>query len=394
MWIFDLLIFLIGLNLVAFIHEYGHYYFAKRAGAKVTEFGFGFPPRLFGFYKEGSKWNFVWGNKKVETDSTIISVCRFPVGAFVNIKSSREEGKDGELETDDFDNKPLFARFLALFGGVLANFLLAAIIFQIIFAVNGYTLEQTFFGNFSFPFCQESHGVLIGQVASSTPAMAAGLKSEDIIVFLNGQKARGADEFKDFIEANKGKEVVLGVKHYPDGQLREVKVTPRLNPPQGEGALGVSFGNFAVLDYSKNIFTKVLAGLAHAINMSALLLSALGYIFGKAFATGNPAMLASAVGGPVAIYAATKMSLAVGFMTYLNLMGLVSLALAVTNILPLPALDGGRIAFLIYEAVTGKKAPVKFEAMVNNIGFMLLLVLAVLIIFKDFAQFGKVIFSP
>jgi len=78
----------------------------------------------------------------------------------------------------------------------------------------------------------------------------------------------------------------------------------------------------------------------------------------------------------------------------LNLMALVSLALAVTNILPLPALDGGRLVFLLYELVTGKKAPVKVEATINGVGFILMLILAVAIIFKDLAQFGKIIFSP
>ena len=394
MWILDLLIFIVGINLVAFVHEFGHYFFTRRAGARVIEFGFGFPPRLFGFYKENGKWNFVWGNKKVETQSTIISVCRFPVGAFVNIKSSREDGQEWQGDSDDFVNKPIGKRFLALLGGVLANFLLAALIFQIIFAVNGYTLEQTFFGNFSFPFYQTAHGVMIGQVATSSPAFEGGIREEDIVVSINGGKVKGADNFKDFIDANKGKEVVLGVKKYPDGQLREIKVTPRLNPPAGQGSLGVSFGNFAKLDYSQSFLSKASAGLAHSYNMCALLLSSLGYIFQRAFATGNPAMIAGAVGGPVAIYAATKMSLAAGFITYLNLMALVSLALAVTNILPLPALDGGRLVFLLYELVTGKKAPVKVEATINGVGFILMLILAVAIIFKDLAQFGKIIFSP
>jgi len=101
--IFSILLFLLIINVIAFVHEFGHFYPAIKSGVKVSEFGFGYPPRIFGIYKKAGKLKIVWGSKDVESDSTIFSINLLPLGAFNNINSSRDRGEEAKEDKDDFE---------------------------------------------------------------------------------------------------------------------------------------------------------------------------------------------------------------------------------------------------------------------------------------------------
>ena len=108
--IFSILIFLAIINIIAFVHEFGHFYPAIKSGVKVSEFGFGYPPRIFGIYRENGKFKTIWGSQDIKTESTIFSINLLPLGAFNNINSSRDRGEEAGTDQNDFDNKSLFKR--------------------------------------------------------------------------------------------------------------------------------------------------------------------------------------------------------------------------------------------------------------------------------------------
>lgn len=388
MWIIDFILFLIALNTIAFIHELGHYFFAKRAGVKVLEFGFGFPPRLVGVYKEDDKWKTIWGNEQIETENTIYSICKFPLGAFVNMKSSREEGSEISRGTEDFDSKPLLDRFLAIAGGPLFNLLFAGILFSFVLGFKGYEMYQPTIGNHQFLFAQEANVPIISLVVEDMPAAQAGLEVYDIIKYINGEEIKGPTEFKQKIDENIGGIITINAVNYKTNKIKEISIK-LLEEDNGKGVMGVSFTDAAYLKYDNKFF----AGFAHTINMAWYLLCGLGYIIQTTFITGDAGLMAQSIAGPIAIFAITKMAIAQSMLEFFNLVALISVALGISNLLPLPALDGGHLVFLTYEAITNKKPPLKLQNTVNSVGFMLLLGMAILVLFKDFFQFKDIIFG-
>ena len=392
-----LLVFLIILSVLVLIHEAGHYLVAKKFGIKVEEFGWGMPPRL-------------WGKKIGET---IYSINWLPIGGFVklfgeddagggkvNLKDTQEKVKKSELERAFF-TRPVWQRAAVVVAGVVMNLLLAALIYYVFLGVSGFRTELPLITNHKFFGVNQTNQVkslIVREIAPDSPAEAAGFKncSENYcaqITKVNGSDISNGDDFIDIVKDNAGKEVVFTVVNLTDNKTENKTLVPRVDPPQGEGALGIVFESnvVAVLSYDTPL-QRIFSGFTHPINLMAYQLDILGQLISSSFAKKDIQPVSSAVSGPVGIFVVTgevlkTPDLEERMLSLLNLAGLLSISLAFFNILPIPALDGGRLFFIVAEGLTGRKVNPRTETLVHTIGMVVLLGLIVLITFKDISQF-------
>lgn len=323
----SLIRFLILLSVLVFVHEGGHFLFAKRFGVKVEEFGFGLPPR-------------VWG-KKIK--DTIYSLNLLPLGGFVRLKGEEQAEALGLGKVGSFAIQSKWKRAVIIAAGALGNFILAWIIFSILLVV----------GN---PVAAGK--VEVGAVAQNSPASEIGLDAGDFILSFEGEKVETAGELVELTSQNIGKLVVLEIEE--EGQTRFAAVVPRENPPEGEGRLGIQITT-AITDEKVPFWQAPFLGLIRTVEALESLTAGLGQAIGDLFAGKEVA-----VGGPVAIYALTE-SVANngGVKLFLQFVALLSLNLVVVNLLPIPALDGGRILFIGIEAIRRKKLSPRTEHLVN-----------------------------
>lgn len=393
----ELLVFLLTLSVLVLIHEAGHYFAARKFNIKVEEFGFGFPPRA-------------WGKKIGET---IYSINWLPIGGFVKLYGEDEVGS-GKLKLDDSHTKvkdkkrAFFAhswqeRAIVVVAGVVMNILLAIIIFYAYMFVSGFKAELPYLGDFKFFLANQKNelkGIIISQVSDNSPAKTAGLTNctQDSclkITKVNGKSFTTSDQFINYINDNKGKEISLSLLEYPSQKTSEVSLTPRANPPQGEGAMGIAFNieEAVIVSYDTPV-QKVFSGAIHPVNVMVYQFDVLGKLISYSFQEKDATALSSAVSGPVGIYNVfgiigqipdTKEKI----LQFLNLAGILSASLAFFNILPIPALDGGRLMFILVEGITKKKVNPKIEAYAHAVGMAVLLTLIALITFKDISQLFK-----
>jgi len=209
-----------------------------------------------------------------------------------------------------------------------------------------------------------------------------GIKAQDIIIQGNGTEFESSKEFIGFVGKHKGEEICLKVKNLFKEEERNINITPRIEPPEGEGALGVALGDIAQVSYSKPL-QKALSGFLHSFNILHYSSAGLGHLIKLSFQKGNIQPLASSVAGPVGIFTITELTIQAGFIPVLNLLALISLALAFFNILPIPALDGGKLLFLGIEAIIKKPIPQKIEQQLTTFFFILLILLLILVTFQD-----------
>lgn len=366
------IIFILTILLLVIIHELGHYFAAKKFNIKVLEFGFGIPPRA-------------WGKKIGET---IWSLNWLPFGGFVRLL--------GEDETDEdvLDNKRSFAaqsvwkRIVVVIAGVAMNLLLAWALFYVVLGVQGFKTKLPLLTDYKFTGVNQNveTAIVVGSIAKDSPAESAGLKEGDRVIALNGQKVNESDKFVQEVKAGAGKEIVLTISDIQDNNRREVKLIPRENPPAGQGALGISLGGLKTVNLSFDSMTqKLFAGPVYSYNLIGYSGKILGDTVGYAFKEKDLAPVSNAVAGPVGITAVVQQILAVEnpVLPYLDFVAALSLNLAVVNVLPFPGLDGGRLLFLIIEAITRKKTHAVIEKYVHTIGLVVLLSLIILITISD-----------
>lgn len=368
----SIVIFVLTLLVLVLIHELGHFLMAKKFGIKVEEFGFGFPPRA-------------WGKKIGET---LVSVNWLPLGGFVRLLG--EDGTDKEVSKDSrsFSNKGVWERITVVVAGVFMNLVLASLIFYLTLGFSGFKFQVPLIVEHQFLGVtqKEEQFVIIAQVVKNSPAQKANLKAGDQIIAIDGQTIKSGQDLVDTTKNMEGKQIVLSV--LTENQKEEqVKLTARKNPPAGQGPLGVAISSFrlANLEYQTPM-EKLLAGPLHSINLTVYSAKVLGKVIGQSFARKNFQPLSTSVSGPVGIASMANDILtqsAKPFLSYLDFIGLISLNLALINLLPIPAMDGGRLFFLLIEALSGKKVHAGFERWVHTIGMVLLLGLAVLITFSD-----------
>lgn len=338
----NILIFVAILSILVIVHELGHFLLARRFFIKVEEFGIGFPPRVFSWIKNGTRW----------------SINAIPLGGFVKILGEEGKGEEGNIialqkNEYSFSQRPIWQRAYVLAGGVFMNFVLGWIILSALFM----------FGS--------EKAILISQVSDGSPASVAGIVEGDRVIGLES-----VDSAIKFINENKGKEIVLKIER--GGKEFEIKITPRENPPIGEGALGVGLigGGMEKMSFFKSIWEALKSSASVFAIIFVMLFKLILSIF-------NGGELFSQVSGPIGIFNATAQASSFGFSYLASFVAFISINLAALNIFPFPALDGGRILFLIIEKIKGSPISQRTQQFVNAAGFALLIILIIYASAKD-----------
>lgn len=338
----DLIIFVVALSILVLVHEFGHFFAAKFTGVKVEEFGLGLPPKIFGKFWKGTVWSLNW----------------LPIGGFCKLYGEDADGKG----TDAFNNKNAWQKGLIVVGGVLMNLVLAVVIFTTVYSIIGVPAE--------------TDKVEIIGVTKNSPAEKAGLKDKDVVVKVNDKIITKSAQLTEEVEKFKGKTVNITLEN---GKSVEIEV--RNNPPQGEGSMGIAISNTQMVKLKWYEFYKGIgAGFKEAAYWGEIIAGGVFKMVGGLFHGEAP----KDVAGPFGMFEATKsINKSQGFLAVVHFFGVVSVNLAIVNILPFPALDGGRIVFVIYELIARKRANAKLEAVVNNVGMIILLSMIFLITAGD-----------
>ena len=360
--------FLILIMIVVFIHEYGHYYFAKRYGVAVTDFSIGFGKEIFGWNdKSGTRWKICW----------------IPLGGYVkffgdrNVFSQADQEKLIEKYNEEdrkklFVLKPLYQRALIVFGGPLANFLLALLIFFSIY---------TFAGKDFTP-------AMINEVQKDSPAMIGGLKQNDIILEIDGNEVKSIMDVSKFITLSTDDFIDFKVKRSYDEIL--LKVKPKM--VLGEDNLGNKINKRIVgikLSAYNNEINHVKLGPAQAIYHAAnevyfVSISSLKYIGAMIFGKADTSQL----GGPIRIAKISGQVAEFGLLAFVSMMAYISISLGLINLFPIPMLDGGHLMFYAFEKVLGRPLSQKTQEGFFRIGMFLLLTLMIFTTFNDLKDLG------
>lgn len=369
-----ILIFIITLLVLVVIHELGHFLMAKKFDIKVLEFGFGIPPRA-------------WGRKVGET---IISLNWLPFGGFVRLLGEDELPSEKSSEKSrHFSQKPVGQRMIVVVAGVLMNLFLAWILFYLVLSFQGFKAQFPLLVDYQFVGVNQQNEslVLIQDVAKNSPAQQAGLKSGERIIAINDEFIDDSKELVDKTKQLSGQEIKLTLSDPKKEQFRSVRLTPRINPPEGEGPLGVVLGQIkmANIQYSSST-QKVFSGPVHSWNLVAYSGVILGDLINQSFSKKSFEPVSQSVAGPVGITSVANAILTQTknpILPYLDFVAILSLNLAVLNLFPFPALDGGRLFFLLIEATTKKRVHAEVERWVHTVGMAILLTLIVLVTFSD-----------
>lgn len=369
-----LIVFLIILGVLVFVHELGHFTVARRNGIKCDEFGFGFPPRAIGVYKDEkkNKWKFIFGNKHIESKNTVYSLNWIPLGGFVKIKGEDGEGKK---EKDSFASKSAWIRIKVLAAGVTMNFILAWVLFSWLLTMG---INQEVDQNDS---SVTGTKIQIVTVAAKSPAYEMGIREGDTVIKCLGENPKCNSSFanivelQNFVKENKGKDISLQIER--GEKTLEFTGFVRESAPEGEGLLGIGLAQTTFVKYS--FWHAIKEGPKVMWNV----LMMMGYVLKSLFA-GD----VSNIGGPLAIAHYTKQATELGFSSIIQLAALLSINLAVVNILPIPALDGGRILFILIEKIKGSAVSADTEGTLHTLGFMLLMALMIYLVVKDVLRYG------
>lgn len=333
--------FIVVVVVLVLAHEVGHFVTAKARGVTVQEFGLFLPPRLFSIKRGG----------------TIYSLNTFPLGGFVKMA-----GEDDPTVPGSLASKSIGTRLLVLSSGSIMNFLLPLLLFSIAFMV---------------PHDTVTGRVIIEEVAPNSPAESAGIRPGDAILSINNKPIENNGDLSRYIELNLGKQITLLVQH-SDNTNETLRLIPRWAPPANQGAMGVLLKNSeaTVVRRSEPFWRAIPLGFSACIETFIIFKNGIvSMIIGAA-----PAELAGPVGiGQIAVEVAQA-----GFSPLLEFAAFLSINLGLINIFPLPALDGGRIAFVLLEWLRrGKRIPAKAEGRVHLIGFILLMAFFLAVTFND-----------
>lgn len=343
-----ILAFIIVLGLLVFVHELGHFLTAKRAGIKVEEFGFGFPPRL----------------AAVRRGETEYSLNLIPIGGFVRLL-----GEEDPKEPRSFARAPKPWRTVVLTAGSLMNLLLALVLFTSAFMTGWPTVVTS--------------RITIDRVMAGSPAAEAGLRPGDIVVKVNDQEVKTTRELVARTRANLGLPLRLTLQR---GGIEEtVTLTPRRNPPPGEGPMGVALGDreAKVSPVAYPVGEALMHGITYTVGMVAFTL----YVPVLIVKGLLPLELARPI-GPVGMYqvtsqAASETAATGWWFPILSWAGVLSAGLGVANLLPIPGLDGGRLLFVALEAVRRRRLDPQKEGFIHMVGIAVLLSLILLISYYD-----------
>jgi len=346
------LAFVITLSVLVLCHELGHFLLAKRLGVKVEEFGFGLPPRI----------------ASLKRGETTYSINALPIGGFVRLFG--EEEAPSKTAKDAFMNKSKRARSAIVAAGVLMNLALATVAFSVIYLRIGIPVR--------------TNQVIVSGIAKNSPAEMAGIKTEDRITKVDGAEVGGVKQFIESVKAKAGQTVEIELEG-KGGASTAVKVIPRLDPPKGEGALGVAITETDLKFYPiwQMPFLALREGIKDSLSWAK---TTIEVIFNMVFELVTKRVVPRDVAGFVGIYQVTGIVVKEGWLAMLKFLGVLSINLFVINLFPMPPLDGGKLLFIGIEAVFGKRLAPKVERWAQNVGMILLVILIVLITINDISR--------
>jgi len=420
--------FLIVFSLLIFAHELGHFWFARKFGIRAEEFGFGFPPRIFGvqllkgkklvkmaekekveieisdyqtpddreIIKETitnqkqeidqlvsfKKWRFIRGSGDPEAGpseegieaGTIYSLNWIPLGGFVKIKG--ENGED-ENEPDSFASRKIWQRATILSAGVGMNVILAAVLISLGLAIG---FPQAL-DNIDSRARVSDKKIQITQIMPDSPAAKTGFMAGDTILTIDDKEFAVEEELQDFVDRETGKELAYKIKR---GQEEiTLKAIPEIREETGRGGIGIGIATTGLVKYPW--YLAIEEGIRETVFLTWAIIVAFyelikGLIMGRGVAID--------VAGPIGIAALTGQVAQMGLIYILQFTALLSINLAIINFFPFPALDGGRVLFLIIEKIKGSPVKRELETAIHNIGFALLMLLVLVVTFRDVARFG------
>lgn len=345
--------FILVLGITVFIHELGHFLFAKKAGIYVYEFSIGMGPKLFQIH-----------SKK---DETVYSIRLFPIGGYVQMAGESVEEDKNIPKEKMMQSKTWLQRFMTIIAGVLFNFLLAILLFFVIGLINGSPSRETF----------------INTVEIDSPAYNAGLLENSKIVSLNGHKIKSLSHLALELEINYGENFDFTVVT-PSGDEKTVSIKPiekndnvdENNDSGKKYYYGFSYKN----NYEKGFFAAIKYAFTNVLALIHQMILVIFYLITGKLSLNN-------LSGPIGIYNIVGEAAKYGILTMMNLIGLLCVNVGFINILPLPAFDGGRLLFLVIEKIKGKSVDPKIENTIHLVGMVLLMILMVVITYNDILRF-------
>lgn len=345
-----LVLFLFTFTLIVAVHEFGHYATARLLGMKVLEFAIGFGPRLF----------------KVTKGEIDYSVRAIPFGGYVRILGQDDFAihQEGEGDPRAFTTKPWWAQAIVLVAGVSMNVVLALIVLTIAFA-SGTTAA--------------TGDVRVDQVAQLSPAEKAGVQVGDIVRSIDGRKITRSADLVAYVrqQARSEKEVALEIER--NGRpVPPIRAVPRAEPPEGEGPLGIRLE-----DVQGPVAVALPEAFGQAVSLSGDVVGQIAALPGQVISAQGKGGGGPQVGGPIQIFVVTGQVAQFGVPTFLKLIGVLSVNLAVLNIVPFPGLDGGRLFFVLLAGIFRRRLSPQLEAAIHAVGFVLLLLLLVVVSISD-----------
>lgn len=369
------LLFLAVLSVLVLAHELGHYFAARLCGVKAEEFGFGFPPRAIGFVRENGKWKRVAPRSEKTFASTIWSLNWLPLGGFVRMKG--EEGHPGDK--DAFASKSILARLFILSAGVFMNWIVASLIFGFGFLIG---VPTDLAGVPPSARIQDQRTEII-QVVSGSAAADAGLQIGDRLIAISDQPVVNAEQALTQFQQVSGNSQPFSLRILREGKESAVQVTPKYLAELKRPAIGVALSTVGTVSFPWYRAFPEGAGLT--FQYTKMILNALGDLGRSLFVERQ---VPADISGPVGIAVMTGKMAALGLWPLLQFAAMLSINLAVVNFLPIPALDGGRVLFILIETLRRKRIRPEWEASIHRIGFILLLTLVFLVTFHDVLRYG------
>ncbi len=345
--LYKILVFIPVLGVLIFVHELGHFLAAKWAGIRVERFSLGFPPRMFG--------------KKIgDTDYCISWI---PLGGYVKMAGMIDESMDTQIEGQpwEFMSKPVWKRFIVIAAGPFMNIVLAIAFFAAM--------------NFYYGVPTPTAGTTIGQVVANSRADSLGLKEDDRIISVNGESVATWDELTQRIHANPQKPILLVWER--NGEMMQREVVPKLDVQDQKGKIGIG-----------PKFEMRAVGLGESVTLACystwFMTREIGKFIGRLFT--RQESVRENLAGPVKMMDMAFEFAKMGFDRLMNFVALISLQLALVNLLPIPALDGGHLLFLGIEGILRRPLSVRVRVVLQQVGMALLLLLMVFVVFNDFQK--------
>jgi regulator of sigma E protease len=345
--IWTIIIGIVVLSVLIIIHELGHFAMAKATHCYVEEFGIGFPPRIW-----GKKWG-----------ETIYSINWIPFGGFNKLPGEVDPTVPRALAA-----RSHAVRLLVISGGIIFNMILPFLLIAVAYMI---------------PHNVVNGQVVIQEVAVNSPAEKAGIMAGDTILSINDKPVKSVGDLSRYVQLHLGAEISIALRH-ADSTDETVRLVPRWRPPAGQGAMGVASQtmNPAIVSESLAPWRAVPQGVVSCFETLVL------------YKNGIVGMIIGTVpfipSGPVGIVQVAGEVAATGISPVLELTAFISIAIAITQIIPFPALDGGRIIFIVIEWFRrGKRVSPKIEGIVHSIGFFILIALMVLITYQDIIRWAS-----